>query len=138
MGKHNDSRPAPTEHQLTDADAGAEFVRDPVLMRAGYVGSFFHNDVTSLAFDNPYRAIDTTSASSRGRLTLAPTNSYNGVNGMASVKLPRRSRASAYVSAGVLTDAGDPIVPQTINWRSRRRRSTGRPWTAGHGLPVSI
>jgi MtrB/PioB family decaheme-associated outer membrane protein len=107
--------PAPTEHQLTDADAGAEFVRDPVLLRAGYVGSFFHNDVTSLVFDNPYRAIDSTSASSRGRLTLAPTNSYNGVSGMASVKLPRRSRASAYVSAGVLTDAGDPIVPQTIN-----------------------
>jgi len=40
--------PAPTEHQLTDADAGAEFVRDPVLLRAGYVGSFFHNDVTSV------------------------------------------------------------------------------------------
>ena len=107
--------PAPTEHQLTDADAGAEFVRDPVLLRAGYVGSFFHNDVTALAFDNPFRAVDSAAASARGRVSLAPSSSFNGINGLASVKLPRRSRASAYVSAGVLTDAGDPIMPQTIN-----------------------
>jgi len=107
--------PAPTNHQLTEGDAGAEFVRDPVLLRAGYTGSFFHNDVTSVAFDNPFRAFDSVGASSRGRLTLAPTNSYNGVNGLVSVKLPHRSRASAFVSAGTLTDAGDPIVPQTIN-----------------------
>jgi MtrB/PioB family decaheme-associated outer membrane protein len=107
--------PAPTEHRLTEADAGAELVRDPLLLRAAYTGSFFHNDVTSLVFDNPFRAIDSASASSRGRLTLAPTNSYNGINGLASVKLPYRSRASALVSLGRLTDAGDPIVPQTIN-----------------------
>jgi MtrB/PioB family decaheme-associated outer membrane protein len=107
--------PAPTDHTLTEADAGAEFVRDPLLLRAGYTGSFFHNDVTSVIFDNPFRAIDSASASSRGRLTLAPTNSYHGVNGLASVKLPHRSRASAFISVGRLTDAGDPIVPQTIN-----------------------
>ncbi len=107
--------PAPTSHTLTEADAGAEFVHDPLLLRAGYTGSFFHNDVTSVVFDNPFRAIDSASASSRGRLTLAPTNSYNGVNGLASVRLPHRSRASAFVSVGRLTDAGDPIVPQTIN-----------------------
>ena len=37
------------------------------------------------------------------------------VNGMASVKLPARSRATAYVSIGQLKDAGDPLMPQTIN-----------------------
>ena len=100
---------------MTEADAGAEFVRDPLLLRAGYTGSCFHNDVTSVIFDNPFRAIDSASASSRGRLTLAPSNSFIGVNGLASVKLPHRSRATAFVSVGRLTDAGDPIVPQTIN-----------------------
>ena len=107
--------PAPTDHRLTEADAGAELVRGPLLLRAAYTGSFFENDVTSVVFDNPFRAMDIVSASSRGRLTLAPTNSYNGVNGLASVKLPHRSRASVFVSAGRLTDAGDPILPQTIN-----------------------
>ena len=107
--------PAPTNHNLSEFDAGAEFVRDPILLRAGYNGSWFHNDVTSVIFDNPFRAIDIVSASSRGRLTLAPSNSFISVNGLASVKMPYRSRATAYVSLGSLKDAGDPLVPQTIN-----------------------
>jgi MtrB/PioB family decaheme-associated outer membrane protein len=107
--------PAPTQHDLTETDAGAEYVRDPVLLRAGYTGSWFHNNVTSVVFDNPFRAIDSAAVPSRGRLTLAPSNSYNGVNGLASVTLPHRTRATAYVSVGALSDAGDPIVPQTIN-----------------------
>jgi MtrB/PioB family decaheme-associated outer membrane protein len=107
--------PAPTDHTLTAADAGAEFVRDRVLLRAGYTGSWFHNDVTSVIFDNPFRATDIAATPSRGRLTLAPSNSFMGVNGLASVKLPHRSRATAYVSVSALSDAGDPIVPLTIN-----------------------
>jgi MtrB/PioB family decaheme-associated outer membrane protein len=107
--------PAPTQHDLTQIDAGAEYSRTPLLLRGGYTGSWFHNDVTSEIFDNPFIAVDNASASSRGRIALAPSNSFIGVNGLASVKLPYRSRASAYVSAGTLKDAGDPIIAQTIN-----------------------
>lgn len=107
--------PAPTDHRLSDAEASAEFVRDPILLRAGYTGSWFHNDVTSVTFDNPFRATDLASTPSRGRLTLPPSNSFIAVNGLASVKLPYRSRATAYASLGTLKDAGDPLVPQTIN-----------------------
>ena len=107
--------PAPIDHSLTAADAGAEFVRDRLLLRAGDVGSFFHNDITSVVFDNPFRASDIAATPSRGRSSLPPSNSFMGVNGLASVRLPARSRATAYVSAGHLTDAGDPIIPQTIN-----------------------
>jgi MtrB/PioB family decaheme-associated outer membrane protein len=107
--------PAPTNHTLGDVDADAEYVRDPLLLRAGYSGSWFHNDVTALAFDNPFRLTDIASASSRGRLSLAPSHSFIGVNGLASVKLPRRSRVTAHVSVGTLKDAGDPLMPQTIN-----------------------
>lgn len=107
--------PAPIDHTLTDFTGGAEFARDPVLLRAGYVGSWFQNDFTTLTFDNPFRAVDTAAASSRGRLSLSPTNSFVSVNGLASVKLPQRSRATAYVSVGSLTDNDDPLMPQTIN-----------------------
>jgi MtrB/PioB family decaheme-associated outer membrane protein len=107
--------PGPIDHTLTDFTGGAEFVRDPVLLRAGYVGSWFQNDFTTLTFDNPFRAVDSTSASSRGRLSLAPTNSFVSVNGLASVKLPYRSRATAYVSVGSLADNDDPLMAQTIN-----------------------
>jgi putative beta-barrel porin MtrB/PioB len=90
-------------------------VRDPYLFRGGYSGSWFHNDVTSLAFDNPYRATDLAGTSSRGRLTLPPSNSFVTVNGMASVKLPYKSRATAYASIGSLSDDGAPLVAQSIN-----------------------
>jgi MtrB/PioB family decaheme-associated outer membrane protein len=107
--------PAPIDHRLTDFEADAEFSRDRLLLRAGYSGSFFQNRSTTPEFDNPFRAVDITTASSRGRLSLAPSNTFFSVNGMASVRLPRRSRATAYVSVGSLADAGDPLMPQTIN-----------------------
>ena len=56
---------APVSHTLTDVDAGAEYVRDPVLVRVGYTASIFNNQYTALEFDNPFVATDTTSAPSR-------------------------------------------------------------------------
>ncbi len=107
--------PAPVDHRLTDFDAGAEFSRNRILLRAGYSGSFFQNRATMPEYDNPFRAVDISTAPSRGRSSLAPNNTFFSVNGMASVRLPQRSRATAYVSVGSLTDAGDPLMPQTIN-----------------------
>jgi MtrB/PioB family decaheme-associated outer membrane protein len=107
--------PAPVEHTLTDVDAGAEFERGRLLVRAGATGSWFHNEHTALVFDSPFRGVDVTGTSSRGRLSLPPSNSQVGVNAMASVRLPRRSRATAYVSFGSLRSADDPILPFTIN-----------------------
>jgi hypothetical protein len=68
-----------------------------------------------MIFDNPFRATDIASTPSRGRLALPPSSSFIAVNGLASVKLPYRSRATAYASLGTLKDAGDPLVPPTIN-----------------------
>lgn len=107
--------PSAVQHSLTDFDGGAEFSRDPILLRAGYAGSWFRNDYTTATFDNPFRAVDSASASSRGRLSLAPSSSLLSVNGLASVKLPRRSRATAYLSVGSLKDNGDALMPQTVN-----------------------
>jgi hypothetical protein len=107
--------PAPVEHRLTDFDANAEYVSGPLLVRGGFTGSLFHNEATTLTFDSPFRAMDTANASSRGRLSLPPSNSYFTVSGLASVRMPMRSRATAYVSLGSLKDAGDPLMPQTIN-----------------------
>ena len=106
---------APTNHQLRDVEASAEWAKDRYLFRAGYSGSWFHNDFTTLTFDTPWRLTDTTSASSRGRLSLPPSNSFVSVNGMASVKLPKRTRATVSFSTGVLKDAGDLLMPNTAN-----------------------
>jgi MtrB/PioB family decaheme-associated outer membrane protein len=108
--------PAPIEHRLVDVDAGAEFQRGRFLARGGYTGSFFQNDVTTLVFDNPFRLTDSPTASSGGRLSLAPSNSFVSVNGLASVTLPQRTRATASVSVGSLRSSDDAmILPHTIN-----------------------
>lgn len=107
--------PAPTEHDLSEFNADAEYVRDPVLLRGGYMGSWFHNDFTTLTWDNPYRLTDTPATPGRGRLSVPPSNSFVNVHGLASAKLPYKSRATGYVSFGRLEDTGDPLMPQTIN-----------------------
>jgi len=107
--------PAPINHRLADVDAGAEYSSGALMLRAGYAGSFFHNENTTITYDNPFRLTDIAGTSSRGRNSLPPSNSFVSVNGMASVKMPGRSRATAYVSMGQLKDAGDPLMPQTIN-----------------------
>lgn len=107
--------PAPVDHTLTDIEAGGEFKRGRVLARAGYVASVFHNEHTTLEFDSPFRGLDAPASSSRGRLSLSPSSTFMGVNGLVTVQLPARSRATAYASIGSLTDDGDPIMPQTIN-----------------------
>ena len=107
--------PAPVEHGLTDFEASAEWARDAWLFRGGYTGSWFNNEFTTLTWDSPFRLTSTASAPAIGRLSLSPSNSFIAVNGLASVKLPYRSRATASVSVGTLKDAGDPIMPQTIN-----------------------
>jgi MtrB/PioB family decaheme-associated outer membrane protein len=106
---------APVDHTLKDVQAGAEFAPDPVLVRVGYTASLFTNHHTTLEWDNPFNLVDEANNPSRGRGSLPPSNTYYGVNSLVSVKLPRRSRISAFASMGWLTDAGDPIMPFTIN-----------------------
>jgi MtrB/PioB family decaheme-associated outer membrane protein len=107
--------PAPVIHTTNDIEGGAEYTAGRLLLRGGYTGSWFHNDVTQLEFDSPFRLTDIASTPSHGRLSQAPSNSFISANGLASVTFAGRSRATAYVSVGMLKDAGEPLMPQTIN-----------------------
>ncbi|HUR20262.1 MAG TPA: MtrB/PioB family outer membrane beta-barrel protein, partial [Vicinamibacterales bacterium] len=106
---------APIDHKLTDVDASAELERGRVLMRAGYTGSWFTNEITSLVFDNPLRATDLAATPSAGRLSLPVSNTRLGVNGMISVKMPKKSRLTAYAAVSTLKDDNGQVLPQTIN-----------------------
>jgi MtrB/PioB family decaheme-associated outer membrane protein len=128
---------APVDHRTTDLEASAEYAEGNLLLRGGYGGSWFHNESTSLAFDNPWRAIDSATASSRGRLGLAPSNSFINVNGMASYRLPYRSRATVYGSLGNLRDSGDPLLPFTIN-TALVSPALDRPETEGHARTSTV
>jgi MtrB/PioB family decaheme-associated outer membrane protein len=107
--------PAPIAHTTNDFDTNVEFVRDRFLFRGGYTGSWFHNDNLTATFDNPFRTYDSGSAPATGALSLAPSNSFFTLNGLASVKLAARSRLTFYIAGGALKDAGDPLMGQTVN-----------------------
>lgn len=106
---------APVQHRLTNLDSNAEFMRGNLLVRGGYTGSWFKNEITSLTFDNPWRITDSATAGSRGQLALSPSNSSIGVNGLVSYKLPYKSRINLAASVGTLRDAGDTLLPFTVN-----------------------
>jgi MtrB/PioB family decaheme-associated outer membrane protein len=130
---------APVDHRLMDWNGNGEFSRGPVLFRAGYVASFFHNDYTSFTFDDPWRAVDAAAGAARGQSSLPPSNSQFGVNGMALVRLPGHTRASAYVSAGMLKDAGDTaILPQTLNSAVVGLQPLPRATVEGEGRTTSV
>jgi MtrB/PioB family decaheme-associated outer membrane protein len=107
--------PAPVLHTTNDVEGSAEYTTGPLLLRGGYNGSWFTNEVTQLEFDSPFRLTDIASTPSHGRLSQAPGNSFISANGLASVTFAGRSRATAYFSVGMLKDAGAPIMPQSIN-----------------------
>jgi MtrB/PioB family decaheme-associated outer membrane protein len=128
---------APVEHKLTDVDSSAEYAHGNLLVRGGYTGSWFHNEVPSLTFDNPFRVTDSASAGSRGRIALAPSNSFIGVNGLVSYKLPYKSRVSVYGSAGSLRDDGTPLLPFTVN-TAAAVVPLDRPTTEGHARTSAL
>lgn len=106
---------APIDHRLTDFDASAELERGPALFRAGYTGSWFTNEVTSAVFDNPLRATDISGTPASGRLSLPVSSTLLGVNGMISIKMPQKSRLTAYGTMSTLKDDNGTILPLTIN-----------------------
>lgn len=106
---------APVDHTLTDFDASAEMERGQVLLRAGYAGSWFTNGVTSTLVDNPLRATDIAGTASAGRQSLPVSSTRLGVNGLISIKMPKKSRLTAYAAVSTLRDDNGQVLPMTSN-----------------------
>jgi len=107
--------PGSIQHRTTDIEGNAEYASGNYLVRVGATGSLFNNEVTQFSFDNPFITSDRSNASAAGRTSMAPSSSYLTVNGMLTVKLPNRSRFTAYAATGSLSDSGAYLMPQTIN-----------------------
>jgi MtrB/PioB family decaheme-associated outer membrane protein len=106
---------APLDQRTTDMNVAAEWAGDRGLVRIQYDGSWFNNDVQTLVWDNPLRATDSpTAGSSQGRMALWPASTMNAVSVTGAVRLPARSRATAYLSLGAWNQDED-LLPFTIN-----------------------
>lgn len=105
---------APIDHTTTDAAAAAEWASGRGFLRVAYDGSWFSNNVPTLVWDNPFVLIDSATAPSQGRIALWPSSTAHTLSGIGSLRLPGRSKATAYVSVGSwLQD--EALLPFTIN-----------------------
>jgi hypothetical protein len=107
--------PVPIDTRTTEIGTSAEWTNERGMARVGYDGSFFRNNVSTLVWDNPQRITDSPTAGPLpGRMALWPNSDLNAVTANGLLKLPRNSRATAYVQVGNWTQ-NDALIPFTIN-----------------------
>ena len=112
----------PVDHRTTDVGAALEWSNTKGVVKVGWDGSWFQNNVSTLVWDNPIRATDFTYSSayspgdgtSQGRADLWPDTSMNMISGTATYKLPARTRAYANLGFSALGN-DDALLPHTIN-----------------------
>jgi len=106
--------PVPVDHRTTDVGTSLEYSNNRAYAKIAYDGSIFHNNVTTLVWDNPVRLADSTAGPAQGRESLWPNTEMNTVSASGGIKLPGRSRASGYVSVGNMSN-DNALLPFTIN-----------------------
>ncbi len=84
--------PVPVDHRTTDVGTSLEYANNRAYVRFGYDGSFFHNNVQTLTWDNPNRITDSpTLGPVQGRMALWPNTDMNTLSATAGIKLPART-----------------------------------------------
>ncbi|MGD9904912.1 MAG: MtrB/PioB family outer membrane beta-barrel protein [Vicinamibacterales bacterium] len=106
---------APVDTRTTDITTAIEWANATSMVRVGWDGSAFDNDVESVTWDNPLRfGPDAAGSPSQGRMALWPGNSLNYLHGTGSVSLPARGRLTGYLALGQGRSNQD-LLPFTIN-----------------------
>ena len=107
--------PVPVDTRTTDLGVAAEWSNGRGDVRIGYDGSFFHNNISTLTWDNPLRYTNSpTAGPAQGRMALWPNSDLNSGSVSGLLKVTPTSQATAYVSLGTLSQ-NDPLIPFTIN-----------------------
>jgi MtrB/PioB family decaheme-associated outer membrane protein len=107
--------PAPIDTRTTDLQTTLEWANDKGLVRLGWDGSSFDNNVQTLIWDNPLRyGPDLAGAPSQGRMSSWAGNTLNYLHATGAVSFPWRGRLTGYVALGEGTNDVD-LLPFTIN-----------------------
>jgi MtrB/PioB family decaheme-associated outer membrane protein len=109
-----DELAAPIDTRTTEFGTSLDWANDRGYAKLAYDGSFFRNNISSLTWANPLRAVDASGGPSQGRLSLWPDTDQNTVSASGGVNLPGRSHAVAYLSVGNQSN-NTPLIPFTIN-----------------------
>lgn len=107
--------PVPVDWRHTELQTALEWGNESGMLRLGWDGSTFDNNVESVTWDNPLRyGPDIAGAPSQGRMSLWPGNTLTYLHGTGAVSLPGRSRLTGYVALGQ-GRSNEDLLPFTIN-----------------------
>jgi MtrB/PioB family decaheme-associated outer membrane protein len=106
---------APLDQRTSELGTSLQWSNTRGMVKLGYDGSFFRNQIPSLSVDNPQRVSDSATAGPAfGRLAGAPETSMNTGSAMAAIKLPAHSRATGYLAISNVTN-NTALLPFTSN-----------------------
>lgn len=124
--------PLPLDNRTNDLSVGASWTNPKGMVRVGWDGSWFTNDIQTLVWDNPIRISDFTNGllppsgpydpsgysngngPAQGRQALAPSNTMNVVSATGLYKLPRRTTVNGTLQL-TTQEQDEALIPWTIN-----------------------
>ncbi|HCK85081.1 MAG TPA: hypothetical protein DHW63_11370 [Hyphomonadaceae bacterium] len=113
--------PAPVSYSTQNFSVSAQYAgrineEQRWSMSLAYVGSLFHNDLTSFTFDNPFRlsAPVGNNTANEGRNSLPPSNDAHRLTLTGAVDLSPTARYVGSVSYGIMRQ-DEQFLPFTIN-----------------------
>ncbi len=102
----------PVDYVTDQVDASASYVSDRLQAKLSYYGSIFRNDNSSLTWQNPFSGLP--GAPAAGQLALPPDNQFHQILASAGYQLSDRTRATADVAWGRMTQ-DDAFLAPTLN-----------------------
>src|SRR5574337_48300 len=106
--------PVPRFDRTHQVEAKAEYARPGWNLGFGYAASFFDQGIDNITFDNPLSAINSATASARGRTTMDPSNQAHNVFLTGGLFLPLQTRVTGKFSYGWRIQ-DETFIAHTIN-----------------------
>lgn len=121
--------PLPVDHRTNDFSAGVEWASAKAMLRLGWDGSYFSNDIQTIVWDNPIRFTDFNNGTAapwdasgysngngpaQGRMSLWPDSTMNVFSVTGLYKFPHRTTVNGTVQL-TKQDQDGTIMPWTIN-----------------------
>jgi len=108
-------QPEPIDYRTRQLQANLQWSEKNWTVQLGYAGSGFHNRISALVWDNPFRETDVAGNPAAGRTDMYPSSrTHQGTLTAAVGRLPLRSRVTITAAYGVMLQ-DDSLLPFTIN-----------------------
>ena len=104
--------PRPVDDYTDQINAGASFSFGSVHLGLAYFGSFYHNNISALSWDNPYTFA---AGGDQGRLALEPNNDFQQFSLSGVYKTPALNTVVAFSTAIGRGEQTAELLPYTIN-----------------------